>query len=95
MIERATLALQQLPAKPRPPQTISRVSASARRTRSAKRPTSDSALVSALSETAIAEKKAFLNRKIRDVVSVLLDDAPKKKKERRRKTEEGRQKNEG
>lgn len=88
MIERATLALQQLPAKPKPPQTISRVSASARRNRSANRVTADSALVTALSATAIAEKKAFLNRKIRDVVSVLLDDSPtKKKKERSKKRE--------
>ncbi|MBD2462865.1 hypothetical protein H6G89_17635 [Oscillatoria sp. FACHB-1407] len=85
-IERATLVLQQLPPKPKP---ISSTAAKRERAsaHAAKPPRSagKTSIVAALNATAIAEKKAFLNRKIKDVISVLLDESPPKKKTRKTK----------
>lgn len=86
-IEKATLVLQQLPAKPNAtPKTLK--TTTQRSTRNSVQAPARSAkmsLATALSKTAIADKKAFLNRKINDVISVLLDDAPPKAKKKARK----------
>ncbi|MDX2214633.1 MAG: hypothetical protein SFY66_15185 [Oculatellaceae cyanobacterium bins.114] len=95
-VERAMLVLQQLPPKPQPTPATSITATSKRSSRASAsvnplvkstRSSTKNSIVAALNATAIAEKKAFLNRKIKDVISVLLDDSPPQiKKTRKTKT---------